>query len=593
MATNRIKGITIEIGGNTKPLSDALKGVDKSLKDTQDQLKDVNKLLKLDPTNVELLRQKHDLLGKAVADTKTRQEELTKALDQAKKAGDTAENRAQQDALQRELIETTEKLKGLTAEYKKSEPTMAAISQKTGELSQKTKGLSTAAAGAAAGMIAMTVSAAKNADTLLTDARNTGFTVEELQKLKYAADIVDVSYESMTGSITKLTKNMASGNKAFDTLGISITNADGTMRNATEVWYEAIAALGDINNETERDIISMELFGKSAMEMSGIVDDGGASLRALGQEAEDAGLILSTDAAQDASKFSDALDKLKQTASQSFLEAGASLADSLLPALEKLIGIVTDVLTWFGNLDGTTQTVILTILGLVAALSPLLSLISTITTIMPTLSAMFTALSGPVGIVIAAVSALVAIGVTLYKNWDTIKEKASALWQHIKDVFAKIGDAIMKPINAAKDFVKGVVDKIKSFFSFKIELPKIKLPHFGITPKGWKLGDLLKGSIPKLGIEWYAKAMNNGMILDNPTIFGVSRNGNLLGGGEAGAEVVVGAKSLMGMIRQATASSGVQVNVVVNGNVDNYDELAETIGQKLQQQMAREGRAFA
>lgn len=591
MATNRIKGITIEIGGNTKPLTDALKNVDKSIKDTQDQLKDVNKLLKLDPTNVELLRQKHELLGKAVADTKTRQEELTKALDQAKKAGDTAENRAQQDALQRELIETTQKLKGLTDEYKKSEPTMAAIAKKTDELSQKTKGLSTAAAGAAAGMIGMSVAAAKNADQLLTDARNTGFTVEELQKLKYAADIVDVSYESMTGSVTKLTKNMASGNKAFDTLGISITNADGSMRSATDVWYEAIAALGEVQNETERDALSMELFGKSAMEMSGIVDDGGAALKELGQEAEDAGLIMSGDAAQKASKFSDALDKLKQTAAQSFLEAGATLAEKLLPALEKLIGIVSKVLNWFANLDGTTQTVILTVLGLVAALSPLLSLISTISTVLPVLSAMFTALSGPVGIVIAAVGALVAIGVTLYKNWDTIKAKAVELWSNLKATFQKIGDAIMKPINAAKDFVKGVVDKIKSFFSFKIELPKIKLPHFGITPKGWKLGDLLKGSIPKLGIEWYAKAMNNGVMFDRPTVMPTADG--LKGFGEAGREIVIGQSSLMSMIRQATATSGVQVNVVVNGNVDNYDALAETIGQKLQQQMAREGRAFA
>jgi hypothetical protein len=442
-------------------------------------------------------------------------------------------------------------------------------------------------------MVAMAVSAGKNADALLSDARNTGFTVEELQKLKYAADIVDVSYDSMLGSVQKLTKGMASGNKAFDKLGISIKNADGSMRNATDVWYEAIAALGEVQNETERDALSMELFGKSAMEMSGIVDDGGAALRTLGQEAEDAGLILSGEGVQSAGQFNDALDKLKQTALQSFMEAGASLANSLLPALEKLISIVSSVLTWFGNLDGTTQTIILTILGLVAALSPLLSLISTITTVLPVLSTMFAALSGPVGIVVGAIGALVAIGVTLYKNWDTIKAKAQELWANLKATFQRIGEAIMKPINAAKDFVKGVIDKIKSFFQFKVELPKIKLPHFAITPSGWKLGDLLKGIKPKLGIEWYAKAMNNGMILDRPTVFGLSRNGNLLGGGEAGAEVVVGAKSLMGMIRQATSTSGVQVNVVVNGNVDNYDALAETIGQKLQQQMARDWRAFA
>lgn len=593
MASNRIKGITIEIGGNTTQLTKALGDVDKSLKDTQTQLKDVNKLLKLDPSNVELLRQKQDLLGKAVADTKTRQEELTKALEQAKKAGSTEDNQRQQDALQRELIETTAQLKDLEKQYKACAPQMEAFATKTKQAAEATKGVSTAAGAAVAGLVAMTVKSAQAADELATDAKVTGFTVEELQKLKYAADRVDVSYDMMKGSISKLTKQMASGNNAFETLGISITNADGSMRSATEVWYEAIAALGQIQNETERDALSMELFGKSAMEMAGIVDDGGEALKALGEEAEETGTIMSGDAVNDTVKFNDAIDKLKATASQSFMKAGATLAETLLPALEKLVEIVGNVLTWFANLDGTTKTVILTILGLVAALSPVLSLISTLITVLPTLKLAFTALSGPVGIIIAAVTALVAAGVALYKNWDVIKEKATALWANIKATFQKIWEAITSPIQKAADFVKGVVDKIKSFFQFKIELPKIKLPHFGITPKGWKLGDLLKGSIPKLGIEWYAKAMNNGMILDNPTVFGVSRNGNLLGAGEAGPEVVVGAKSLMSMIRSATGGSGVQVSVVVNGNVEDYDALAETIGQKLQQQMARQERAFA
>lgn len=616
MAANRIKGITIEIDGNTTPLTKSLKEVDKSLKDTQGQLKDVDKLLKLDPSNIDLLKQKQELLGKAVADTKTRHEELTKALEQMQKEGSTEENRAQQDALQRELIETTQKLQDLEKAYQKTSPTLESISAKTGELSQKTKGLSTAAGVAAGGMLAMAVSAASTADDLLTTSKQTGFTVEELQKLKYAADLVDVSYDSMTGSITKLTKNMASGNAAFDKLGISITNEDGSMRNAVDVWYEAIAALGQVQNGTERDTLSMDLFGKSAMEMAGIVDDGGASLKALGDQAQSTGLILSGDAVSNAGKFQDALDSLKNTASQSFLAAGASLADSLLPALEQLIETVSSVLEWFGNLDGTTQTVILTVLALVAAISPVLGLVSTLTSMAAALNVAMLPMIGTMALIVAGIAAVVAIGVTLYKNWDTIKAKAIELWEKLKatfenikngiadrveaiknkvtTVFENVKNAITAPIEKAKDVIQGVVEKIKNFFSFHIELPKIKLPHFGITPKGWKLGDLLKGSIPKLGIEWYAKAMNNGMILDNPTVFGVSRNGNLLAGGEAGPEVVVGANSLMNMIKKATGGAGgVNVSVVVNGNVNDYEALAETIGQKLQQQMARQARAWA
>ena len=612
---NRIKGITIEIEGNTTPLVESLKKVDSQLATTQADLKDVNKLLKLDPSNVDLLKQRQELLGKAVKGTEERQKELKKALEEAKKAGNTDENRRQQDLLQRELIETEQKLKDLKKQYDKTAPSLEAISAKTGQLAQQTKGLSTAAGVAGAGMVAMAVKAGQSADALLTDANVTGLTVEELQKLQYAATRVDVSYDTMTGSIAKVTKQMSSGSKAFDKLGVSIKNEDGTMRNATDVWYDALEALGQVENETERDQLSMDLFGKSAMEMAGIVDDGGQKLKELGQEAQDTGLILSQDAVEGAVAFNDALDTVKEKATLAFASAGATLAETLMPALEWLIEKVSAVIEWFGNLDGTTQTIILVVLGLVAALSPLLSLISTITAVLPALGAAFTFITGPVGIVVAAVGALIAVGVALYKNWDTIKAKAKELWEKIKttfdnikkgiserveavrekvsDTFQRVKEAIMTPIEAVKEWISGVVEKIKSFFSFQIELPHIKLPHFGITPKDWKLGDLLKGSIPKLGIEWYAKAMDRGMVLDRPTIFG-AQNGQLLGAGEAGREVVVGQNSLMGMIKAATAGTGdVNVSVVVNGNVEDYDALAETIGQKLQQQMARQGRAFA
>ena len=111
---NRIKGITIEIGGDTTKLSKALKNVDGSIKNTQTQLRDVNKLLKLDPGNTELLAQKHRLLGDAVGQTKQRLETLKTAAQQAEKAlavGDISKE--QYDALQREIVETEQELKKL------------------------------------------------------------------------------------------------------------------------------------------------------------------------------------------------------------------------------------------------------------------------------------------------------------------------------------------------------------------------------------------------------------------------------------------------------------------------------------------------
>lgn len=129
-------------------------------------------------------------------------------------------------------------------------------------------------------------------------------------------------------------------------------------------------------------------------------------------------------------------------------------------------------------------------------------------------------------------------------GFNFIKSHASSVWEGVKN-------AITSPMNTAANFVKAIISKIKGFFNFKISWPHIPLPHFNIKPNGWNVGDLLKGKIPSLGIKWYAQAMDNPMILDAPTIFGMS-NGQMLGAGEAGAEVVAGRDTLMKMINQAS-----------------------------------------
>lgn len=588
---NRIKGITIDIEGNATPLTDALKKVDSSLKNTQTQLKDVNKLLKMDPGNIDLLRQKHQLLGQAVSDTKKRQDELKAALEQAKEAGDTAKNRAQQDALQRELEETTQSLKDLQKQYYESIPAIEAFSQGAKQVSEATRGVSTAAAGGAAAMLGMAYNAGTTADDLLTLSRNTGISVEELQKMQYASDIVDVSMEQMTGSLTKLVKQMGSGNKAFETLGVSITDENGNMRDAVDVWYESLDALSKVENETERDQLAMDLFGRSAMEMSGIVDDGGESLRALGQEAEDMGLILSEDAVSAAGEFNDAMDRLKNQAQQAFFEAGAALSESLLPLLEDLIGKVSEVIQWFSDLDGDTQILILTVLGLVAAISPVAGLLSSISTIAGVLGTAFTVLTGPIGLVVAAIAAVIAIGVSLYKNWDTIKEKAGELWNNITGTFESIKSSVSDKINAAKDAVHNAIERIKGFFNFSWSLPHLKLPHLTITGEF----SLMPPRVPSFGISWYAKAMNDGMILNGAQIFGMKGN-QFLAGGEAGPEVVVGASSLYDMIQKATGSKTVNapitLNVTVNGDVRNPDRFTQKLAGNLVNLMNRESEVF-
>lgn len=130
---NRIKGITVEIGGDTTKLQTALKGVNSSIKDTQSQLRDVEKLLKLDPGNTELLAQKHRLLGEAVAGTKEKLETLKTAAEQANTALANGEiTQDQYDALQREIIETEQRLKELENQANQSATAVQKIAA-TGE----------------------------------------------------------------------------------------------------------------------------------------------------------------------------------------------------------------------------------------------------------------------------------------------------------------------------------------------------------------------------------------------------------------------------------------------------------------------------
>ena len=139
---------------------------------------------------------------------------------------------------------------------------------------------------------------------------------------------------------------------------------------------------------------------------------------------------------------------------------------------------------------------------------------------------------------------------------NAAKTTVSNILEGIKTKFTSIFDG-------AKNIVKKAIDAIKGFFKFNVELPKIKLPHFGIKPKGWELGDLLKGSIPSLDIQWYKKAYDSAMVLSKPTIFGYS-NGSLLGGGDGnGNEIVAGESHLMGMIGHVVESRTASANAKV------------------------------
>lgn len=471
MANRNIKGITIEIDGNPTPLQNALKKVDSSLKTTQTNLKDINKLLKLDPSNTELLTQKQKNLESAIKDTKSRLDKLNEAQGQVSKGS------AEWDAIQREIIDTEQKLEQLEQDYRDfgsvAKQQLKAVGDKFANVGDKIKGVgeklapvSAAAAGLGGVLLKLGYDAASNADELNTLSKQTGISTDELQKMQYAADLVDVSVEDITGALKKMKQKMDPANKAFQDLGVSVTNSDGSMRNATDVFYDTLEALSEIPNETERDQAAMEIFGRSADDLAGIVDDGGEAFKGYGEEAEDLGLILDGKTLDSLNETNDTFDRLKQTVSKSLGQVGADVAEVLGPAIEQIAGWIGTLMEKLRELSPEQMEMILKIVAVAAALAPVIIIIGNLVTgiggIISVLGTVVGVLGGPVTL---AIGAVIAVGVLLYKNWDKICEWAGKLRDFVVEAWGKLKDKVVNFVTNLKDKVSEKWQNLKDTVS--------------------------------------------------------------------------------------------------------------------------------
>lgn len=193
-------------------------------------------------------------------------------------------------------------------------------------------------------MISMTKESASFADNIITLSMQTGQSTQQLQEFSYATELIDVSVDTLQGSLRKLTNNMqdtmnGTGNAkaSFEELGVSVTNADGSMRSANDVFYETIDALGKVKNETERDAMSMDIFGRSAQDLNPLIIQGSKTLKAYADEAHNVGYVLDDEALSALGAVDDAYQRLQKT------QEGVKnqLAVEFAPYLEEFYGDAT------------------------------------------------------------------------------------------------------------------------------------------------------------------------------------------------------------------------------------------------------------
>ena len=288
------------------------------------------------------------------------------------------------------------------------------------------------------GLTSATVDTAGLADELNTLSKTTGLSTKTLQELNYASKLLDVETQTITGSMTKMQKTMASSSGAdkFKELGISIKDASGQMRNSEDVFWDAIDALGKISNETERDQKAMALFGKSAKELNPLIEAGSKGFKDLADEASKVGYVMSQDTLDKFNAFQDNLDRLSN-AGQAVKQ---SLGGVLLPVLSDLSGdgvkLLGDFSSALADADGDVDKIGKTIesfapkaVSLVETYFPkILTIISSV------LKAILPAIISIVPQLISTVGSLISqVAVSISQNASSFISAFTSLFQSVLD----------------------------------------------------------------------------------------------------------------------------------------------------------------
>jgi chromosome segregation ATPase len=329
-------GLKIGLEGE-KEFKSALRDINDSFKVLGSEMKLVESQFDKNDKSVEALTARNEVLEKSIEAQKEKIETLKGALNNASSSFGEADKRTQSwqvklneaeaelNKMERELQNNNKELDTASNEFKDAEKSadkfgdeVEDAGNQSDDSSKKFEALGSVVKGVAAGMAAAmaavgaaivsvgkklvecTKEGAVYADSVLTESQVTGIATDKLQEYMYAAELVDVSVDTLTKSMAKQIKSMKSaqdGSKtmveAYEKLGVEVMNADGTLRDSDTVYWEIIEALGNLENETERDALAMTILGKSAQELNPLIEAGAEKMEELGKQAHDAGYVVS------------------------------------------------------------------------------------------------------------------------------------------------------------------------------------------------------------------------------------------------------------------------------------------------------------
>ena len=370
MAGTKIRGITIELSADASGVQNALKDVNSTLKTTQSDLRDIEKLLKLDPGNTELLAQKQDALAKALEGTKDKVEILKQAEEDLQKQmvdGGSEEQQRQLAALQREIVSTEadmKKYEGQLGEVKKASEDVADGTQKAekntvnfGEAAKKAGQI--AAAGFAAVTAAM-VAVVKGLGDLITEtaeygdqvndmSQKMGMTTDAYQEWDFILNHVGSSVDSLKTSMKTLATAAETGNEAFEKLGLTQEELAGLSQE--EIFAKTVEALQNVENTTERTYLASKLLGKGATELGGLFNMTAEETDDLRKKAHELGAVMSKEDVAAADAFSDSMYEMKSAISG----IKRSLASEFLPSITTVMDGFTQIM--IGNTEEGTEAV--------------------------------------------------------------------------------------------------------------------------------------------------------------------------------------------------------------------------------------------